>query len=110
MKEAAFHAADGKARIEQFDDRDGTGERFEVGAASPVRDATVRFTPEEWLRKLIDGAQRGARTAAPTQRKLWLKLAEIALDNAGVRSTAGIKPTEGGKARSASGRKARGGR
>ncbi len=100
MKEAAFQAADGKARVEQFDDRHGTGERFEVGAASPVRDATVRFTPNEWLRKLIDGAQRGARTATPTQRKLWLRLAEVALDNAGVR------PTEGGKARPASDRKA----
>jgi hypothetical protein len=81
MKERPFLSHDGKSRIEQFDCAEGTGERFDVGQAGPVRDATIRFSPDAWLEKLIDGAQRAKST--PSQRSHWLRLAEIALERAG---------------------------
>ena len=83
MKQRPFLSHDGKSRLEQFDCAEGTGERFEVGQASPVRDATIRFSPDAWLEKLIDGAQRAKGT--PSQRCQWLRLAEIALERAGAK-------------------------
>lgn len=86
MKEATFPSADKRSHIEQFDCAEGCGERFDVGQASPVRDATIRFSPDVWLERLIDGASRAGPTATPSQRVQWLRLAEIAMDNAGAKS------------------------
>lgn len=86
MKEATFESADKRSRIEQFDCAEGCGERFDVGQASPVRDATIRFSAEQWLEKLIDGAERAKTT--PELRAQWHRLADIALEKAGPPSTA----------------------
>lgn len=86
MKERPFQSSDGQRWVSQFDCEEGTGEYFNVGAASPVRDATVRFSPDAWLEKLIDGAQRAK--AFSSQRVQWLRLAEIAMDKAGAKEVA----------------------